>query len=183
MRYESRGDFRSAIDDTKNVVYNRLRANATVRYRDTFKIFIEGLDAREWTHNAPERRQDDDFDLHQAYISVDQMFGTGLRAKLGRQTISYGRKRMLAAPTWGNKIRSFDAATVGWRGGSWDSDVFFGSPIIYESGFNTPNDEEQLTGLYNTWHMNAKTSLDVYAIRKERPLPALAGTAMMVLLC
>ncbi len=177
IRYELRGAFRNDKDDKKNVVYNRLRVNAAFDYKDSFTLFIEGLDAREWTHDAPHRGQEDDFDLHQAYVSLERLFGSGVRAKLGRQKISYGRKRILAAPTWGNKIRSFDAATVGWRGGQWDSDVFFGCPITYESGFNTPNDDEQLTGLYNTWHVNARTSLDVYAVRKEKPLPALEGVA------
>jgi hypothetical protein len=177
-RYESMGEFRDATDDTKNVVYNRLRINATVNHKDEFTLFVEGLDAREWTHSAPERNQQDDLDLLQAYASFNHLFGSGFRAKLGRQTISYGRKRILSAPTWGNKIRAFDAATVGWRGEQWKSDVFFGNRVTYESGFNTPNTDEKLTGIYNVWHINDATSLDTYAVLKETPLASTDGVAL-----
>jgi hypothetical protein len=169
-RYEVQGRLQDSKDDSKNVVYNRLRVRADLSYEKSFNFFIEGLDAREWTHDAPERGQEDDFDLHQAFAEFNGLFGTPTRVKLGRQKIGYGQNRILSAPTWGNKIRSFDAALIGLTLGPLNSDVFFGCPVTYESGFNTANSDEKLTGIYNVLKLGERSSLDLYAVRKESPI-------------
>ncbi|TFH14214.1 MAG: hypothetical protein E4H02_10335 [Lentisphaerales bacterium] len=169
-RYELQERFLDSKDDSKNVVYNRLRVHADLSYEKSFTFFIEGLDAREWTHDAPERGQEDDFDLHQAFAEFNGLFGTPTRVKLGRQKIGYGQNRILSAPTWGNKIRSFDAALIGLTLGPLNSDVFFGCPVTYESGFNTANSDEKLTGIYNVLKLGERSSLDLYAVRKESPI-------------
>lgn len=168
-RYEAQSQFRDSQDDSKNVIYNRLRLNADLSYEKSFRVFIEGLDAREWTFGAPERNKEDDVDLLQAYIEFPERLDSPVRVKLGRQTFSYGRKRILAAPTWGNTIRSFDAALISWTRGSWSSDVFYGHRVGYQTGFNEMIDDEKLTGLYNVLKLNEQTTLDLYAIRKEKP--------------
>jgi len=169
LRYESMGDFRSSADDTGNVFYNRLRVRSGITLEDTCTLFIEGLDAREWTHSAPRRGNYDDLDLHQAYIEAGEIGGSPLTMKLGRQKISYGKKRMLSAPTWSNKIRAFDAALVGLDTAPVKADLFAGYVISYEdSKFNEHNDDESLVGIYGTVTPRKNVLVDIYLLGKDR---------------
>ncbi|MFC1586230.1 alginate export family protein, partial [Fibrobacterota bacterium] len=129
------------------------------------KLFAEGLDAREWAFHTPEKGQKDPLDLHQAFIEFSDIAHLDLNMKAGRQTFSYGKKRLVAAPVWGNKVRSFDAVLLGVKMKNLESEVFFGSRVIYEeSGFNKSKWEKVFAGTYNTITVDAGTLVDVYLL-------------------
>lgn len=177
IRYESMGDLRATADDTKNTFYNRLRIRGSVAYEKSFKLFVEGLDAREWINNVPRRGQYDDLDLHQAYLEAGNIEGIPLRAKIGRQIFNYGEKRILSAPTWSNKIRSFDAALIGLDTSKVKIDIFGGYIVTYEDNhFNDNNKDESLIGIYNTIKPIEKLLVDLYLLSQDKETASATGT-------
>ncbi|MBM4142659.1 MAG: hypothetical protein FJ225_03565 [Lentisphaerae bacterium] len=168
-RYEAMGPFRTAADDAESAVVNRLRMRAEARGGDAVALFVEGLDVREWTAAGPQAANTDDLDLHQAYLEVSRVADVPLRARLGRQEFNYGSKRILSAPSWSNKIRSFDAALLGLDLPGFKGDVFGGYLVKYVYGrFNPPDENERLLGAFNTFQRGKDVLVDAYAVSKRR---------------
>ncbi|MFH1799038.1 MAG: alginate export family protein [Candidatus Omnitrophota bacterium] len=152
LRWESIEDYDFSSNDSYSKIYNRFRLNSKISYKDSFEVFVEGIDAREWVYNIKRGSQFDDFDLHQAYLYLSNIMDSNLSLKVGRQKLSYGKKRLLAAPTWSNQIRSFDAAVAKLEFSKLTSDLIFGNAVEYDSNnFNDSQEGEYLYGTYNTY--------------------------------
>lgn len=152
FRYEYKKDFdlNAAAKDNGGLFFHRFRLNAKAAFGDAAEIFIEGLDAQTGAHQIKATaNQTDDFDLHQAYLNVLNVAGSDLDFKLGRQEFKYGKGRLIGAPTWSNRIRSFDAGVARYDHGGFYADVLYGQDVKYDDDkLNISRNEEMLAGTY-----------------------------------
>ncbi|MDD5020126.1 MAG: alginate export family protein [Candidatus Omnitrophica bacterium] len=157
FRYEYRHDFdfNKDIKDAGSQFYQRLRfgfdACLTDEYLDPkLDIFIEGLDAQTGGYRINANSgQTDDFDLHQAFVNFMNIWGSGFDFKAGRQEFKYGKGRLVAAPTWANRIRSFDGGVIRYRREAFYADILYGQDVKYnDNNLNVSSHVESLTGVY-----------------------------------
>ena len=72
---------------------------------------------------------------------------------------------MIAAPTWSNNIRSFDAVKFTYNPASFDVDFFVGNQVRYEDEkFNPAIWGEYLFGIYATYKGIPNNVFDLYSI-------------------
>lgn len=158
-RYEHKNDFdlNEGAKDNGDLLYWRsclgIGAGLTDGQQRLGRFFIEGLDARSWAHrvSAP-AAQKDELDLNQAYVEIDSIAGSGLSFKLGRQRMKYGKNRLIAAPTWSNKIRSFDAVVMRYTDGPAWTDFLYGRVVNFDDhNWNESSGDAQLFGVYGRY--------------------------------
>jgi hypothetical protein len=165
--YSTDFDFNEAAEDDGHLFFNRVLLNSRFSLEKSVEVFIEGLDARVGNHQRKKTTtQVDDFDLHQAYLGLNNILDSKFSAKLGRQKIQYGKGRIVAAPTWANRINSFDAVVVKYAKAPLSVDVIGGWNVKYDD--NNPNhitDEEILNGVYLGYQKNKESPLlEVYSL-------------------
>jgi len=108
----------------------RTRINLGVTATDDVKAFVQFQDSRTWGGGNPgaARGTMDGsapmLDVHQAYFSVQNLFESGLTAKIGRQEINIGNQRLIGAVGWHNVGRTFDAARFGYALETGSIDLF-----------------------------------------------------------
>ncbi len=157
IRYEYKHDFdfNKNSKDNGGVLYNRLKVHASATLSDEYlnkivEIFIEGLDGETGAfHMKAPTNQRDKFDLHQAYVNFLDIADSHFNLKLGRQEIQYGAGRLVAAPTWANLIRSFDAAIVRYENNGFRGDILYGQNVQFHIySFDDSYPTENLSGVY-----------------------------------
>jgi len=166
LRYESRQDYYNdtGIQNDDGLWFLRTRINIGVAAGDHLSFFIEGLDAREWESDPSPNPQEDNLDLHQAFVKVAKPADLPLSLTVGRQKLEYGAKRLIAAPQWSNRIRSFDAVRLSYTP-SWfgDIDFFFANQVIYDdNNLNNPRWGENFFGVYSTYKKIPNQVFDLY---------------------
>jgi hypothetical protein len=164
LRYEYRKnfdfDYRSDNNDGLWYLRTRLHMGGSIAKNVTF--FLEGLDAREWKSDKHPRKQEDTFDFHQGYVIFSNAGSKPFVLKFGRQKLKYGAKRLVGAPIWANKIRSFDAIRVSYSPVDFDVETFVANRVRYQSGFNSTIWGENFFGIYATYKGVARTVFDFY---------------------
>lgn len=167
LRYERRYDyyFGEAKDGNDDGFwYNRFRMNMNATYQNV-TAFVEGLDSREWESEKRPKSQRDEFDLHQAYLKLSKPGNLPVSLTVGRQELNYGAKRLIAAPTWSNNIRSFDTVKFTYNPAFFDIDLFVGNQVRYEDNkFNPAIWGENLYGIYATYKGIPNNVFDLYSI-------------------
>lgn len=164
--YKKDFDFNQSRKDNGSQFYHRFRLGGTASLTDEnleskVDIFIEGLDVQTGGYQIKAAaNQVDDFDLHQAYITVHEILGSGFDIKAGRQEFKYGKKRLIDAPTWSNRIRSFDGGALHYQNGGIWGDLLYGQDVKYDDDqFNYSRSEEFLTGLYGGYQKHKTAPL------------------------
>lgn len=153
--YKKNFDFNQTAKDNGGQFYHRFRLGGTASLTDEYlkpkaDIFIEGLDAQTGGHKIKAAsNQVDDFDLHQAYVNVHNILGSDFAIKAGRQEFKYGKGRLIAAPTWSNRIRALDGGIIHYQNeGVW-GDLLYGQDVKYDDDkFNASRSEDFLAGFY-----------------------------------
>ena len=168
FRYEYKKDFdfNQGQKDNGSQFYHRLRLGAAASLTDEYlkpklDIFVEGLDAQTGGHQIKvSANQVDDFDLHQAYITLHDILGSDFDLKAGRQELRYGRGRLIAAPTWANRIRTFDGGVLHYQHEGLWMDLLYGQDVKYDDDkFNNSRSEEFLTGIYGGYQKHKMAPL------------------------
>ena len=163
FRYEYKKDFdfNKSRKDTGSLMFNRERLNVQATLTDEYlndwaQVFVEGLNAQTGGYRIKATaNQTDDFDLHQAYVNLFNIGGSDVDVKLGRQEMKFGRGRLIAAPTWANRIRAFDAGILHYDHGGFYADAFYGQDVKYDDDkFNQSRNEEMLAGVYSGYQAN-----------------------------
>ena len=167
FRYEYKNDFdfsRSTKDDG-SLMFNRVRVNLKASLTDEYlnrilDVFVEGLDAQVGSYRIKQPAQKDNFDLHQSFVDLYNVLGSPVDVKIGRQEMSYGKGRLIAAPTWANLIRSFDAAVLHAHPGAFSVDLLYGQPVKnFAYSFDRSSDEEAIGGIYAGYRKNKMSPL------------------------
>ncbi len=149
--------------DHDHRVYARTRLRADAIFSSSLRTVVELVDGREWESERRPRAQNDDLDLHQAYVQLDHGL---LMLRLGRQELDFGSRRLVAAPTWNNVLRSFDAARISYVSNIVDVHAFCGSVVVgVDDEWNRHRHDERFSGIFTTWKPSRNHKLDLYALR------------------
>lgn len=167
LRYEYREDF--DFDERRNdqdgLWYNRLKFNVKAVVNEQVSLFFEGFDCREWKSDASPNTQEDNFDMHQGYLLLQKPWCRPLSLTIGRQELNYGAKRLVAAPSWSNNIRSFDAVKVGLSPAWADIDFFAANRVLYKDNrFNDALWGENFFGAYLAYKKVPAQVFDLYGL-------------------
>ena len=138
---ENNYDFDNSTDALTDGTWllSRLRLGVDWKPAAWLHFHVEGQDTREFFSDRPNdlgvlgAEGDDAFDLRQAYAEIGDP-GKRLSAKIGRQTMIYGDKRLISSGEWGNASRSFDAIRFHYAGEKWWLDAFTSSVVRFREG-------------------------------------------------
>jgi hypothetical protein len=144
-----------ARKDTGSQFYQRLRVGFAAALEDEYldprvDIYIEMLDAQTGGYQIKANSsQTDDLDLHQAFVNFVDIGNSGFDFKAGRQEFKYGKGRLIAAPTWANRIRSFDGGVIRYHHDAFYADILYGQDVKYnDNNLNVSSHVESLAGVY-----------------------------------
>jgi hypothetical protein len=152
FRFEHRTDFdfNEYADDNGGFFFNRLRLSGKASLRDEIEVFVEALDAQVGSYQTKSiLGQKDELDFFQGYVRLNDILNSRVDIKLGRQSLDFGKGRLIGAPTWSNRVRSFDAALAHFDSEGLYGDVFYGQTVNYDDhNFNKSREDEKLIGIY-----------------------------------
>ncbi|HWL93355.1 MAG TPA: alginate export family protein [Phycisphaerae bacterium] len=146
--------------------------HADLRYRDTFRIFAEGVNAMIEDQDFPLRTFDEDrFDVHQLFADW-RVLGdhTPLTLRVGRQALSYGRRRQVNYSGWSQFRRTFDGVKLLYKSDDLLIDAWYVKPInmnLAEGLNRKPNryqEEQDFYGIYATWKGIKDHEIDLYLL-------------------
>lgn len=164
----------NAASPTANDDYfmHRYYLHADLRYRDSFRIFVEGkagfIDG-EKRNPPPTPQPADHVDLHQAFIDMSPCKEFTLR--LGRQELLYDKQKLVGPLDWANVRRSFDGAKLMMKFDQTKIDAFWARPVVIDNDrFDQPDDNTNFAGLYATTplHKDHQMALFTYYLNRNR---------------
>lgn len=183
VRWESETNRNFGARDPSHDAYLLYREllHADLRYRNLFRIFIEGIDARVADRDLPQiPGMENAFDMQQLFADV-RILGeqSPLTLRVGRQELSYGKERLIGKLDWMNQGRRFDGAKLRYSSAKLDVDAFWVKPVFFmnrpftnpwnthiNEGMNRKPDhwreEQNFYGLYSTYKGIAGHAIDVY---------------------
>jgi hypothetical protein len=172
FRFESRQGtgFREGNDDGYGL--NQVLIDIGVKPKSWLNFHFQGQDAR-----APGKMNAtplfrDPFDVRQAWVEIGDPNEGWVRARVGRQELSYGGQRLVGPLAWTNTARQFDAAKVTVGKDDLGFDVFAASVVqIDDDGFNRHRDGNNLHGFYSRLNrLIPGSKLEAFVLLKTTPL-------------
>ncbi len=179
-RFEVRNnnrDFDDAINDDNDDSWllTRFRLGIALKPLPWLKLYAQGQDVREIDSDRPNipgvrgTEGGDEFDLRQAYVEFADYKKFPLGVTVGRQTISYGDRRLLADSQWSNFGRTFDAAKLRVQTTRFSMDAFVGCPVqIKEHVFNDSDSADTVAGLYASTEAIGPQTTDLFYIYRDK---------------
>jgi hypothetical protein len=139
----------------------RLRLNADIRYKDSFRAYVEMIDAGIHGNDAaptPIDRQNPDF--QNAFIEYP---GKEFLARLGRFEMSYGAQRLISPLDWANTRRTFEGGLTRLVNGDVTTDLFVTKSVdVDPHDLDNVNEDRFFSGVYNTIKLAENQGLDLY---------------------
>lgn len=105
-------DFNSERLDGTVFVLQRTRLGIAREFENGIDVFVQIQDSRLWGEEGSGQTALKAADLHQAYFEADRIVGLPIRARIGRQILSFGSERLIGKSDWNNMGRAFDAARI-----------------------------------------------------------------------
>ena len=158
----------------QGAVSMRTRANIDALLEDNIRVFIQFQDVRYWGEegNTLTDFSADYMDLHQGYVEIQQMWGSDLTARIGRQEFNLGGQRLVGAVGWTQQGRSFDGIRLTLNSGSTSLDLF--GFKNNEAGSPTHNEDADFAGFQARMGNIAGGALELYTLyRRDIEPPSL----------
>ncbi len=170
-------DFNDSVNDDNDDtwVLNRFRLGVALKPTRWLKVYGQMQDTREWDSDRPNipgirgNQGDDNFDLRQAYVELSDYRTFPLGLTLGRQSVSYGDKRLIADPAWNIFGRTFDGARLRLQATKFWAEAFALRAVqIKDEVFNDSDAADNLFGLYTSNTLVPWQDLDLYWIYRDK---------------
>lgn len=172
-------DLDDSLSRESSWVEQRTRLSVKADFTDEVSMFIELDDYSTWGTNFRSNYftgfdgasgAGDDVALYQGYIQADQMWGTPLRLRVGRQELAFGSKWLVgtndtSSGFWG---LSFDAARLDYTTDEFSVTGFVSHLAESASGIGGPGNDGLLdgdvvfTGLYASYTGLEDITIDAY---------------------
>ncbi len=165
--YTNNADFNKNANDHNDSWGQRVRLTANAKATDDTTVKITLQDTRTWgtTQAAAGGPATTDtgntLDFHESYMNVENVLGSGIAFRAGRQELSYGDERLIGTFNWSNNARSFDALKAGYKSDIVNVDLFT-SKIIERTVTNT---DTNFNGIYATIKAIPDNVIDVYFLQ------------------
>ncbi len=175
--YRDNADFRdgSGYGDGRAFYGQRIRLTGKASPTDDVKVKVTIQDTREWgefynTNGGPRLTEVNDsyeLDIHEGYLQIDNVAGTPVAVRMGRQELVYGNERLVGAFGWSNNGRSFDAIKFMYTSDAFDVDAWT-AKIQERSGASCVapncNNDQDFYGVYATVKTIPNAVLDLYVL-------------------
>jgi hypothetical protein len=174
IRYANEIDKRLTGRDNTYELY-RTRLYADLWFRDVFRVYAEGIDARISNEDLPptpvDRNYTDVLNLF-ADLKLGEVGGQPVYARVGRQEMYYGSWRLIAPGEWDNARRSFDGAKVFWHGDNLSFDAFWTRPVVIKpERLDSGDHNRQFAGLWTTYKPVKGQAIDLYYLYLDSKSP------------
>ena len=118
---------------------------------ELYDYFVWGEDFRSnWVTGADSRANtSDDVEINQAYIDVDNLWGTPLRLRVGRQALKFGKGWLVCDMLTPTQRLSFDAVRLTYDADDFTVDAF--ASKLFESGNAEEDGDVDFYGVYATY--------------------------------
>lgn len=133
VTHEDWGD--TAID-RDGYVLNRFLAHVDFHAKDYFRFFLQLQSSNASSRINPGLVEENPLDFHQAFFDIRFLNGsaTQLIFRAGRQELSYGSQRMIAAREIPNNRSAFDAVKLIFNEGNFKTDLFYTHRVANKKG-------------------------------------------------
>lgn len=149
----------------------RYLLHADLKYRDTFRIFAQGIAAVDEDRDlAPRGIDENQWDVQQLFFDL-RVLGPDLplTLRVGRQDLQYGAQRFVSPLDWANTRRRFDAIKLFAHGKTWDVDLFYAKPVVVQRKQRDRWDEEyDFYGVYATYKGIPRHGIDAFVFGQDR---------------
>ncbi len=145
---------------------NYLRTRFAVSYEnEDMSSFVQLQDSRIFGSetNTLTDGTADALDVHQAYFKLNNLFGLGLSAKVGRFEAIYGPQRLIGAVGWHNVGRSFDGVVFNYSNNLANVDFFNYKQV--EAGMVDDEGDFNVRGAYANLKLIEGHSTQAFAIQ------------------
>ncbi|MCH7702141.1 MAG: alginate export family protein [Planctomycetes bacterium] len=173
------GEFRVTIESETNKAFGatepandtfqhyRYFLHADVRYRNVFRVFVQGAVVHDEDRDLAFRGSDENIaDLQQLFFDL-RVWGGDERPvtlRVGRQELLYGNERYVSPLDWASTRRRFDAVKLFWTYPDWTVDMFYAKPVVVQRRQRDRyNEDFDFYGLYVTYTGIPRHGLDLYA--------------------
>ena len=167
---------------TDTFTLDRLRLYTDLHVGDSFRAYVEYLDAVSNYEDLPPLGIDEDrSDLLNAFGEARLPFAPGdstLRLRIGRQELLEGQQRLVSPLDWANTRRTFEGAKLISEGKRWDTRLFWTRPVLVDKGrFDQPDQSKWFAGMYSTYKCfkHQKVSPYFLILREEDQIPGPAA--------
>ena len=144
----------------------RVRTYGDLWYKDTFRFYVEMLSANTWNQGFAAGPNDvAAFDFLNLFIDVKlfDLDGHNIYGRVGKFEMPLGSQRLVSNIDFTNVRRTFEGASLIYRGENWDVDAWWARPTITNpygpSGWDRKQD---FAGAFTTYHPNKTDLIDVY---------------------
>lgn len=138
----------------------RVRAHLSAKLDKNVDAFIQLQDVRLWGEetNTLGDFNANNFDLHQGYITLNNINSSALSIRAGRQAISFGGQRLVGSVEWTQQGRAFDGLRVMLKP-QWGNVDLLGIRLSDATATGIATNA-YLSGLYATTH----SGIDFYGL-------------------
>lgn len=148
-------------------------------YQDIFGVYAQGIDAhsfsQELTPLGIDVNRTDFVDLF-VDLKLFEIDEAPVYVRGGRQELSLGSQRLVSNLDWANTLRTFQGVRMFRNTEKMDVSLFWVQPIIIDpSNFDSPNEDQNLTGIWTTFRPKKGHFIDVYALNLDRATPLVPG--------
>lgn len=189
--FSTGGDFRyrhmnevNARLSGKNNDYDLLRTRVygDLWYGNSFRVYVEYLDAQSFNQNLDPLGIDKDrSDLLNAFVDVKlfEYDDEPAYLRVGRQELLLGSQRLISPLDWANTRRTFQGVRGFRQGEKFDIDLFWVQPVIpHPSRFDSVDNNVNFGGIWTTYRPEKGQFLDLYYLFLDNtsPITQLKGT-------
>jgi len=125
IQIRSEMDGRDFSNKTYPPIFTTMRSRASVEKSvgDNFNFMFQVQDSRIWGQTGSPTAYTDNIDLHQAYITLKDLFDIPFKLQAGRFEVKYGTERFFGPSNWSLMGRRFDGIRLSF-GSETKIDVF-----------------------------------------------------------
>jgi len=164
---ETNKSFGALDPTTDSFLLHRWLLHADFKYRNSFRVFVQGAAMFDENRDLPRRGTDSNhWDLHQLFADV-KVLGPDLplTLRIGRQELQYGNQRFVSPFEWGNIRRRFDGVKLFAKGDTWDVDLWWVRPVLVQREQRDRYDEDfEFYGAYATYKGIENHGVDLYLL-------------------
>jgi hypothetical protein len=167
-----------AMSPSDDTILTRIRLNLKFSVTDDIEVFVQPQDQRTWGQELVVLSDNKNFDLHQGFVEIRNLFSEPLSIKAGRMELSYGDQRLVSPLDWSNFGRAWDGAKIRYAPKDWWIEAFFSvlNDPLAPAVFNGGGRDQDFLGLYFSYIGLADHEFDLYYFGREWHDGSLTGT-------
>lgn len=165
LRYQN--EYNSRLTQGNNdYLLNRTRVYGDLWYRDSFRLFAEGIFASSGNEDLPPLAIDENYaDFLNLFLDAKLMTlgDASVYARIGRQELLFGSQRLVSPLDWANTRRTFQGVRLFRTSEKTDVDLFWVQPVIANaSQLDSVDNNQNFAGAWVTHRPDKQHTLDAY---------------------